>query len=79
MPCEWIKLPDGSTALVKFGNRRKPRCSVCKQPGAPFLCDGPPPAGSTRKTCDAPLCRACAKRTGRDRDVCPNCWAKGAR
>lgn len=35
-----------------------------------YLCDGP---AQGRKTCDAPLCEAHARQTGRNRHLCPAC------
>lgn len=35
-----------------------------------FLCDGP---GTTRRTCDRPLCKAHATQTGPNKHLCPAC------
>jgi hypothetical protein len=78
MPCEWIKLPDGTTAHVRTSGSRA-RCSACKTALGTLLCDGPAKPGSRSKTCDAPLCRRCAKHVGPDRDLCPACVEGGAR
>jgi hypothetical protein len=72
VPCEWVKTPDGGLAVVCSPGRRA-RCSACGELGATLLCDGPPPSGTRRKTCDARLCQSCATHTGRDRDLCPVC------
>lgn len=65
---EWIRLEDGTTAIVCHSGRR-PRSKPCKC-GNPstLLCDYPTADG----TCDAPLCRSCAIRKGPNRDYCPN-------
>jgi len=66
-------MPGGGYAVVCAPGRRR-RCSVCGNLGASKLCDGPPPPGSRRKTCDAALCVRCAKTApGRDTDFCPRC------
>ncbi len=36
-----------------------------------YLCDGP--TAQSRKACDAPLCEAHARQTGRNRHLCPAC------
>jgi hypothetical protein len=81
----WFKhiAPDGSVvtgvACTRSRRGRVPDCSVCTQEKGPILCDGPAPAGSKRKSCDAPLCRGCAHRTGPDRDMCPKHYGEGHR
>ncbi len=77
MPCDPVRTPGGGIAIVCSRGRRKP-CVVCGAP-SPLLCDGPAPAGSKRKTCDAALCRAHAKHVGPNRDLCPSCAEGDAR
>ena len=66
-PCSYVKLPDGSVAIVKHGCRGLPPCSVCGG-RAGKLCDFPTPKGS----CDAPLCGSCARRVAPNVDHCPS-------
>ena len=40
-----------------------------------YLCDGPGTRGP-HSTCDAPLCEAHARETGRNRHLCPACHLK---
>lgn len=66
-------MPDGTAAIVCSRGRRR-RCAICGEIGAEKLCDGPPPIGSKRKTCDRPLCSKCATHVpGHDLDFCPQC------
>lgn len=76
MPCDRMSIPGGVAVVCSRGQKRS-YCIVCASP-ATLLCDGPPPAGVKRKTCDAPLCRSHAKHVGPDRDLCPGCAAKRA-
>lgn len=58
--------------MIVCGARRKrpaANCSICHHRKAEVLCDGPEPAA--RKTCDAAMCRECAKHEDPDRDYCP--------
>jgi hypothetical protein len=52
------------------------RCYVCRELGATRLCDGPPPAGSSRTSCSRPLHPRCSSGHSEalDRDFCPPCW-----
>jgi len=69
--CSAIQLPGGGTAIVCQDGRRQP-CRWCSSP-ATKLCDGPPPQGSRRKTCDAPMCVTHAEHVeGQDLDRCPD-------
>jgi len=65
--------PDGSVASLLRVKRTRARGASCGC-GAPSesLCDGPS-ASDRRKTCDAPLCAACAHRAGGDLDFCGAC------
>jgi len=75
MPCSHIKLPDGSVAIVKHAAARVPRCKFCHgafaQP-ATLLCDfeAARTLGGASITCDARVCRHCARHVG-DKDFCP--------
>ena len=70
MPCDFVALPDGGAAIVCTGGRRR-RCAFCDA-SSTKLCDGPPPEGKRRKTCDRPLCpRHAAHVDGQDLDFCP--------
>jgi hypothetical protein len=71
-PCEFISLPGGGRAILCSRGRRK-FCQFCSKEAATLLCDGPPPRGAKRKTCDASVCRSCATHVGPNRDLCPNC------
>lgn len=57
MPCERV----GAYWICSRGRRGKaPLCSVCRTRPATQLCDGPPPPGARRVTCDAALCTRCS-------------------
>lgn len=68
-PCKWIQLDDGTTVHLKLSNPRRTKCRFCKKWWGSRLCDFPLGNG---RTCDAPMCPACATRTGEDADLCPN-------
>ena len=53
--------------------RNGPPCCGCGAKGTTLLCDGAPPPGSRKRTCDAPICRSCAAHVGPNRDLCPWC------
>jgi hypothetical protein len=75
---------------MKGGPVKPDICAFCGQPSY-LLCDGDvSPAGQVthRRTCDKPICRACAgqpialvhgirngRRHGDTRDLCPDCRA----
>lgn len=73
MTCEWIKLPDGTVAIVKLARKRQQRCKCGAV--ATLQCDYPIGHGTT---CDAYLCRKCAVSQGRNRDYCPHHPDQGA-
>jgi hypothetical protein len=76
MICRTTSVPEGVGILC--GPRpRRARCTVCHCLGAELLCDGPgrAPGG----TCDAKLCRGCARSIGADVDYCPTCFDVAAR
>lgn len=66
MRCERV-----GNAIVCGGRRKRSaaNCSLCHWRPAVVLCDGP--EASTRKTCDAPMCKECASHVDPDRDYCP--------
>ena len=64
--CEWIRMKDGTTAIVCGGRHRKHKCRVCGR-RATLQCDYPT---DKDKTCDAWLCRVHAVPMGRNVDWC---------
>ena len=66
MPCDFVTLPQGGTAIVCSSGRRA-RCS-CGQP-APFLCDWKVEAKRSG-TCDAPICAGCASEPAPNKHLC---------
>lgn len=74
MPCDQVKLPDGTAAIVCSRGHRKPKpCAHCGKPSSK-LCDFilvRSHAGN-HKTCDKPLCQSCAVSGGRNVDYCPD-------
>jgi hypothetical protein len=73
MPCQWIKLPDGTVAHLNIAKRRTAPCKFCAANGgrktpSTRLCDYELPNG---KTCDAAMCNNHATSVGEDRDLCP--------
>ena len=71
MTCEWIQLPGGGTAIVKFSGRRKPKPCACGRPST-LLCDWKTRATPHDiATCDAPLCDRCTYSPAKDKDLCP--------
>jgi hypothetical protein len=70
MSCDFVKLPGGSAAIVCRSHTSSRHCSVCKRALKTWkLCDFPTGNG---KTCDKPLCQACAHHCELDLDYCPN-------
>jgi hypothetical protein len=64
MPCEWIKMPDGSVVHINRGRGGKQqRCGFCGEKYREGkVCDFPIGNG---KTCDAEMCSKCATTVGR--------------
>jgi hypothetical protein len=67
MPCKWVKLPDGTTAIVKLAAPRRQRCYKCGDLVHPVLCDAPVGDG---KTCDRPCCPKHSHHVPPDTDFC---------
>jgi hypothetical protein len=65
---EWVKLPDGTTAIVCYSGKKPSLCVRCRR-RATIQCDFPIGGG---RTCDTYLCRACAVPQGKNRDYCPD-------
>ena len=58
MPCNWLKMPDGTVAHIRTSGRRIPKCHNCGL-SSEFQCDFPMArsrAGKVLKTCDRHLC-----------------------
>jgi hypothetical protein len=70
MICNVQILAGGGWAMICGPQRVPGKCAGCDAPST-LLCDGPGRNG--RRTCDAPICRACAKAIGKNRDLCPGC------
>jgi len=75
MKCQIVKGPGGS-AMIICGSRRQNAltCAFCSAK-ATRLCDfvvEPRVGHVPPKTCDKPLCTACAVRFGTDSDSCPD-------
>lgn len=75
MPCETVAMKDGTPAILcSRGHRPRRRCSACQTAWATKECDfllERRHAGN-HKTCDKPLCGACAVKIGPDVDHCPD-------
>jgi hypothetical protein len=66
MPCNFVKLPGGATAIVCGRGKKQRHCAYCGGP-ANLLCDWKLPGG---KTCDLPICSRCSTHEGADKDYC---------
>ena len=74
--CEWIKMPDGTTAIVRFAGKRpeSKKCAWCDKMST-RLCDyriSPQGQVTHVRTCDAPMCDDHATNIGPQLDLCPN-------
>jgi hypothetical protein len=75
VPCRYVKLAGGGHAIICSRGRSAPPCAFCGQPST-LLCDGAVRSGFQTITCDKPICKKCAKRVGKNRDLCPDCVGK---
>ncbi len=66
MVCRTMPLPGGGYAIVCGPAPKRKRCSACGKP-ADLLCDW---KVDTAKTCDAPICAACAVEPAPDKHLC---------
>jgi hypothetical protein len=74
MICEHVTLPGGINAIVCGRGRRRPALCKCGRPSTK-LCDfeiAPAIHSAKAKTCDKPLCDACAVSVGKNKDFCPD-------
>lgn len=71
MFCRTMRVP-GGIAVLCGARPRRARCSVCGVLGAELLCDGP--GGKPGATCDAKICRGCARAGVSGLDYCPTCF-----
>jgi len=69
MPCQWIKLADGTVVHLNMGRKPRKRCQFCKTGYVERLCDFA--TGLFGKTCDAGMCLRCATHIGVELDYCP--------
>ena len=72
MVCERITI-DGVTAIVCGRFRRAPKCKCGSRLPATLLCDWKVKARKSG-TCDAKICKACAKSPAPEKDLCPDHW-----
>lgn len=66
MRCTSVRV--GEVVAIICGPKKIPTCSFCGSL-AGLECDFP---ARPRKTCDKPICRACAIRIGPNVDFCPD-------
>ena len=61
MTCHRFRSADGRmTGFICWRGERQRLCSACKSRPASLLCDFPLSGKKQGRTCDRPLCRACA-------------------
>lgn len=69
MPCQHVRLPDGSGAIVCGSRQERQRCA-CGRP-ATLLCDWKGfGAAPDTPTCGAPICSHCTTSPAPDKDLC---------
>lgn len=63
MPCEWLKMADGTVVHINRGRSggKKQICKFCNKRPVTKECDYPVEHG---KTCDAGMCDDCARTLG---------------
>ncbi len=70
MPCDFVKLPGGGTAIVcsrgHAVRRFSQKCAYCQNESS-LLCDFKVGEG---KTCDKPICKRCSVHVGENLDHC---------
>lgn len=76
MPCDVVKLPDGTTCIVKRSRRAQCAHPDCRREHD-VLCDHTVPG--QQRTCNRKCCRAHAKHVGPDADWCWRCVQDEAR
>ncbi len=82
MGCSYVRLPDGTRAIVCGYRQRQRRCA-CGRPST-RLCDwkiAQPERGrrgGKPKTCDAPLCDQCTHSPAPEKDLCKHHAAEWA-
>ncbi len=73
--CQRVELPGGGVAIVCGIRERSRKCAFCNSDRpATVLCDFPISEARSGLpiTCDKPMCTACARQVGPDRDHCPD-------
>lgn len=72
-------MPGSGGVIICTRGRRQPLCGVCRKNRSSKLCDGKSSSSGVARTCDLPLCSACAvtrpdPQKPRDTiDYCPGC------
>ncbi len=65
MPCEWLKMDDGTIVHINRGRSggKAKICPFCKRGKVAKLCDYPLTEDG-KKTCDAEMCESCSRTLG---------------